>query len=164
MYTLPCICNDISRARPNSLPSTTHCSLTTMLRVRTATRCPCRSTTVRRVAARPVTAQRDVRVRAAFDERPKEPITPEQNQISEELMKSMEKNIGEALEVDSVSVTDVYGDHQHVCISVVSTQFDGLTAVKRQRLVYQVCCLHVLPLSGCRILEMQNLLDSIQEL
>ena len=75
---------------------------------------------------------------AAFDESPKEPITPQQNKISKELMKSMEKNIGEALEAETVSVTDVYGDYQHVCISVVSKAFEGLNAVKRQRLVYQV--------------------------
>jgi stress-induced morphogen len=73
-----------------------------------------------------------------FDERPTEPITPEQQQISKELMESMEASIQEALEADKVVVRDVYGDYQHVAIEVVAAKFEGLNAVKRQRLVYQV--------------------------
>lgn len=110
-----------------------------MLRVRTATRCLSDPVLSHRAPTRPVAAQRNVRVCAAFDESPKEPITPAQKQISQELMTSMESSIGKALEAEKVSVTDVYGDNQHVCINVVSTQFEGQTAVKRQRLVYKVC-------------------------
>jgi stress-induced morphogen len=73
-----------------------------------------------------------------FDERPSEPITPEQQQISEELMTSMRAKISEALEADSVKVVDVFGDHQHVSIEVVSSKFEDKTTVQRQRMVYQV--------------------------
>lgn len=141
-----------SLKNPTSYSQPRTAFLATMLRIRISTRCSCSSSALHHAAARLVVAQRKVRVRAAFDERPTEPITPAQQQISQELMNSMEKSIGEALEADSVSVKDVFGDHQHVCISVVSSQFEGKTAVKRQRLVYQVCDLHSFCLSVCRVL------------
>jgi stress-induced morphogen len=73
-----------------------------------------------------------------FDERPTEPITPEQQQISDELMASMKSKISEALQADMVKVADVFGNHQHVSIEVVSHMFEDKTSVQRQRMVYQV--------------------------
>lgn len=73
-----------------------------------------------------------------FDESPKEPISPQQQQISAELMVSMRSKIEAALEADSVEVKDVYGDHQHVSIEVVSQMFEDKTTVQRQRMVYKV--------------------------
>eukprot|EP00892_Ulva_mutabilis_P007788 jgi/Ulvmu1/5381/UM022_0176.1 len=72
-----------------------------------------------------------------FDEAPTEPITTEQRQISEELMDSMKSKIETALEAERVDVKDVYGDHQHVSIEVVSAQFEDKTTVQRQRMVYK---------------------------
>jgi stress-induced morphogen len=122
-----------------------------MLFVLTSTLCLHVPASHHRSVARPKPAHRNVRFRAAFDERPTEPITSAQQQISQELMKSMEISIGEALETDNVSVTDVFGDNQHVKIQVVSDKFEGLTAVKRQRLVYQVCQTHSMCVSFCLI-------------
>lgn len=42
------------------------------------------------------------------------------------------------LEADSVFVKDTYGDGKHVSIDVVSNSFEGLSSMKRQRLVYKV--------------------------
>jgi len=55
----------------------------------------------------------------------------------------MRRKIGEALETDAVSVTDVHGDGRHVSIDVVAAAFEGKSAVARQRLVYKVRALRV---------------------
>ncbi len=58
-------------------------------------------------------------------------------------MASMRSKISQALETENVSVVDTSGDGRHVAIDVVSPAFEGLNAVKRQRLVYKVgakCC------------------------
>ena len=72
--------------------------------------------------------------RAASQDTP----SPEQGQISSELMQQMKDSITSSLEADKVDVTDVYGDGRHVNIEVVSKVFEGQTSVKRQRLVYKV--------------------------
>lgn len=59
-------------------------------------------------------------------------------QVSSALMDSMSNNIREALEAKQVKVTDVYGDGRHVAIEVVSPQFEGKSAMQRQRMVYKV--------------------------
>eukprot|EP00775_Hariotina_reticulata_P008227 gene8227-biopygen10087 len=53
-------------------------------------------------------------------------------------MEAMQQKISEALEAQSVSVTDVYGDGRHVNIAVVSNAFEGKNSVQRQRMVYKV--------------------------
>lgn len=57
------------------------------------------------------------------------------------LVESMRVKIGEALEAQSVEVTDMYGDGRHVSIEVVSASFEGKSSMQRQRMVYKV--------SGC---------------
>ncbi|KAG6605693.1 Protein BOLA4, chloroplastic/mitochondrial, partial [Cucurbita argyrosperma subsp. sororia] len=57
--------------------------------------------------------------------------------IDSPLMQSMENKIKEQLEAQSVSVKDAYGDGRHVSIDVVSSAFEGQTAVNRQRMVYK---------------------------
>lgn len=52
-------------------------------------------------------------------------------------MQSMENKIKEQLDAQSVSVKDAYGDGRHVSIDVVSSAFEGQTAVNRQRMVYK---------------------------
>ncbi|XP_010453957.1 PREDICTED: protein BOLA4, chloroplastic/mitochondrial [Camelina sativa] len=53
------------------------------------------------------------------------------------LMQSMEQKIKEQLNAESVTVTDMSGDGRHVCINVVSSAFEGQSAVNRQRMVYK---------------------------
>ncbi|KAK8541851.1 hypothetical protein V6N13_137562 [Hibiscus sabdariffa] len=53
------------------------------------------------------------------------------------LMQSMEKKIKEHLNAESVIVKDASGDGRHVCIDVVSSAFEGQSAVNRQRMVYK---------------------------
>ncbi|KAE8723413.1 Protein BOLA4 [Hibiscus syriacus] len=53
------------------------------------------------------------------------------------LMQSMEKKIKEHLNAESVTVKDASGDGRHVCIDVVSSAFEGQSAVNRQRMVYK---------------------------
>ncbi|EOA21660.1 hypothetical protein CARUB_v10002079mg [Capsella rubella] len=53
------------------------------------------------------------------------------------LMQSMELKIKEQLNAESVTVTDMSGDGRHVCINVVSSAFEGQSAVNRQRMVYK---------------------------
>lgn len=60
-----------------------------------------------------------------------------QNQVSSELMDSMTKSIQEALNAESVKVTDTYGDGRHVSIDVIASEFEGKSAVKRQQAVYK---------------------------
>lgn len=49
----------------------------------------------------------------------------------------MEKKIKEQLNADQVIVRDAYGDGRHVSIDVISSAFDGQSAVNRQRMVYK---------------------------
>ncbi|CAA0833968.1 Protein BOLA4- chloroplastic/mitochondrial [Striga hermonthica] len=53
------------------------------------------------------------------------------------LMQSMEHKIKEHLNAESVIVKDAYGDGRHVSIEVVSSAFEGQSAVNRQRMVYK---------------------------
>lgn len=62
--------------------------------------------------------------------------TPE-GQITSELINSMRLKISDALKTDNVQVNDVQGDGRHVEIVVVSKEFEGKTAVNRQRMVYK---------------------------
>lgn len=64
----------------------------------------------------------------------------EQGQITAALMASMRAKISTALDTEAVTVVDTSGDGRHVAIDVVSSAFEGLNAVKRQRMVYQVGC------------------------
>ncbi|KAI9115296.1 hypothetical protein K1719_013615 [Acacia pycnantha] len=57
--------------------------------------------------------------------------------IDSPLMQSMEKKIKDHLNAESVSVKDAYGDGRHVSIEVVSSAFEGQSAVNRQRMVYK---------------------------
>ncbi|KAF8085437.1 hypothetical protein N665_0667s0033 [Sinapis alba] len=57
--------------------------------------------------------------------------------IDQTLMQSMELKIKEQLNAESVSVKDMSGDGRHVCINVVSSAFEGQSAVNRQRMVYK---------------------------
>ncbi|GLT95310.1 hypothetical protein SLE2022_130000 [Rubroshorea leprosula] len=57
--------------------------------------------------------------------------------IDSSLMQSMEKKIKEHLNAESVIVRDASGDGRHVCIDVVSSTFEGQSAVNRQRMVYK---------------------------
>ncbi|KAK7393762.1 hypothetical protein VNO78_22326 [Psophocarpus tetragonolobus] len=54
------------------------------------------------------------------------------------LIQSMHNKIKEQLNAQSVTVKDAYGDGRHVSIDVVSTAFEGQSAVNRQRMVYKV--------------------------
>lgn len=53
------------------------------------------------------------------------------------LMKSMANKIKDQLSAESVIVKDASGDGRHVCIYVVSSAFEGQSAVNRQRMVYK---------------------------
>ncbi|XP_034711197.1 protein BOLA4, chloroplastic/mitochondrial [Vitis riparia] len=57
--------------------------------------------------------------------------------IDSPLMQSMENKIKEHLNAESVSVKDAYGDGRHVSIDVISSAFEGQSAVNRQRMVYK---------------------------
>ncbi|XP_011084639.1 protein BOLA4, chloroplastic/mitochondrial [Sesamum indicum] len=57
--------------------------------------------------------------------------------IGSPLMESMEKKIKEHLSAETVVVKDAYGDGRHVSIEVVSSAFEGQSAVNRQRMVYK---------------------------
>ncbi|XP_031280403.1 protein BOLA4, chloroplastic/mitochondrial [Pistacia vera] len=57
--------------------------------------------------------------------------------IDSPLMQSMEKKIKESLNAESVFVKDAYGDGRHVRIDVISSAFEGQSAVNRQRMVYK---------------------------
>ncbi|KAB1205270.1 hypothetical protein CJ030_MR7G012094 [Morella rubra] len=47
------------------------------------------------------------------------------------------QQIKEHLNAESVTVKDAYGDGRHVSIDVVSSSFEGQSAVNRQRMVYK---------------------------
>ncbi|KAL8233528.1 hypothetical protein R6Q59_019628 [Mikania micrantha] len=57
--------------------------------------------------------------------------------IDSPLMQSMESKIKEQLNAEFVTVKDAYGDGRHVSIDVVSSDFEGKSAVNRQRMVYK---------------------------
>ncbi|PIN00723.1 Stress-induced protein UVI31+ [Handroanthus impetiginosus] len=57
--------------------------------------------------------------------------------IESPLMETMEKKIKEHLSAESVIVKDAYGDGRHVSIEVISSTFEGQSAVNRQRMVYK---------------------------
>ncbi|KAL4557282.1 hypothetical protein LXL04_035455 [Taraxacum kok-saghyz] len=57
--------------------------------------------------------------------------------IDSPLMQSMQTKIKEELNAELVTVTDAYGDGRHVSIDVVSSAFEGKSAVNRQRMVYK---------------------------
>ncbi|XP_050374288.1 LOW QUALITY PROTEIN: protein BOLA4, chloroplastic/mitochondrial [Argentina anserina] len=57
--------------------------------------------------------------------------------IGSPLMQSMENKIKEQLNAESVIVKDANGDGRHVSIDIVSSSFEGQSAVNRQRMVYK---------------------------
>lgn len=59
-------------------------------------------------------------------------------QITNELVERMRSKIRDALQAQRVEVADVQGDGRHVEIVVVSKEFEGKSAVNRQRMVYKV--------------------------
>ncbi|KAI3437570.1 hypothetical protein D9Q98_000023 [Chlorella vulgaris] len=59
------------------------------------------------------------------------------NSISSSLMEQMRSKIEAALKAESVQVEDMQGDGRHVEIVVVSKEFEGKSAVNRQRMVYK---------------------------
>jgi stress-induced morphogen len=59
-------------------------------------------------------------------------------QITSELVQRMQTKIQEALQAQRVEVADVAGDGRHVEIVVVAKEFEGKSAVNRQRMVYKV--------------------------
>lgn len=61
-------------------------------------------------------------------------------QITSELVQRMQTKIQEALQAQKVEVADMAGDGRHVEIVVISREFEGKSAVNRQRLVYKVRC------------------------
>ncbi|XP_059667453.1 protein BOLA4, chloroplastic/mitochondrial [Cornus florida] len=74
--------------------------------------------------------RRSISIRATTD-------VNDSSQIDSPLMASMEKKIKEHLNAESVSVKDAYGDGRHVSIDVISSAFEGQSAVNRQRMVYK---------------------------
>lgn len=60
-----------------------------------------------------------------------------ENNISGPLMEQMRGKIEAALEAQMVKVEDMQGDGRHVEIVVVSKEFEGKSAVNRQRMVYK---------------------------
>ncbi|GIL76879.1 hypothetical protein Vretimale_8652 [Volvox reticuliferus] len=64
-------------------------------------------------------------------------------QVTSELMNSMRAKICEALETDTCTVTDVYGDGRHVSIDVVSKLFADKNSMQRQRMVYKAIWLEL---------------------
>lgn len=66
-----------------------------------------------------------------------------QGQVSRELVERMKASITEALQADSVEISDTYGDGRHVSIDVVSSQFEGKNSVKRQQAVYKAIWLEL---------------------
>ncbi|PRW20958.1 sufE chloroplastic [Chlorella sorokiniana] len=59
------------------------------------------------------------------------------NNISSQLMDQMRGKIQAALNAEIVQVEDMQGDGRHVEIMVVSKEFEGKSAVNRQRMVYK---------------------------
>ncbi|KAJ4953121.1 hypothetical protein NE237_029953 [Protea cynaroides] len=61
----------------------------------------------------------------------------ESGSVDSSMMQSMEKKIKDQLNADAVTVKDAYGDGRHVSIDVISSAFEGQSAVNRQRMVYK---------------------------
>uniref|UniRef100_A0A7C8ZIJ1 BolA protein n=1 Tax=Opuntia streptacantha TaxID=393608 RepID=A0A7C8ZIJ1_OPUST len=61
----------------------------------------------------------------------------EAGSIDSSLMQSMENKIRDELNAEFVTVKDAYGDGRHVSIDVISSAFEGQSAVNRQRMVYK---------------------------
>jgi len=59
-------------------------------------------------------------------------------QITSELVQRMQTKIQEALQAQRVEVADMAGDGRHVEILVIAKEFEGKSAVNRQRMVYKV--------------------------
>lgn len=59
-------------------------------------------------------------------------------QITSELVQRMQTKIQDALQAQKVEVADVAGDGRHVEIFVIAKEFEGKSAVNRQRMVYKV--------------------------
>ncbi|KAM7508801.1 hypothetical protein LguiA_019254 [Lonicera macranthoides] len=57
--------------------------------------------------------------------------------VDSPLMQSMQKKIKEHVNAESVTVIDANGDGRHVTIDVISSAFEGQSAVNRQRMVYK---------------------------
>ena len=62
---------------------------------------------------------------------PAPPVSPDQQNISADLVDSMREKIREALQADRVDISDTYGDGRHVSIDVVSKAFEGESSMKR---------------------------------
>ena len=62
----------------------------------------------------------------------------DQGQIGSALMEQMRGKIQAALNTQLVEVEDMQGDGRHVEINVISADFEGKSAVNRQRMVYKV--------------------------
>lgn len=58
-------------------------------------------------------------------------------QITSELVQRMQTKIQGALQAQRVEVADMAGDGRHVEIVVVAKEFEGKSAVNRQRMVYK---------------------------
>ncbi|KAL3521777.1 hypothetical protein ACH5RR_019926 [Cinchona calisaya] len=82
------------------------------------------------LGAFPVVSRRNFCIRAATE-------INESGSIDSTLIQSMKKKIKEHLNAESVIVRDSYGDGRHVSIDVISTSFEGQSAVNRQRMVYK---------------------------
>lgn len=63
--------------------------------------------------------------------------------ISQNTVATMTAKIKDALETQQVEISDTYGDGRHVSIDVVSPLFEGLSSVKRQRMVYKAIWLEL---------------------
>ena len=72
-----------------------------------------------------------------------QPQDPLEGQISQEVIERMKSSITQALEAESVKVSDTYGDGRHVSIDVVASSFEGKTSVKRQQAVYKAIWLEL---------------------
>lgn len=59
------------------------------------------------------------------------------NNITGQLMEQMRGKIQNALDAQMVTVEDMQGDGRHVEIVVISKEFEGKSAVNRQRMVYK---------------------------
>jgi stress-induced morphogen len=80
-------------------------------------------------ASRPKTIRPSLVVRA---------MSSDGGQITSELVQRMQTKIQEALQAQRVEVADMAGDGRHVEIVVIAKEFEGKSAVNRQRMVYKV--------------------------
>ncbi|XP_027109809.1 protein BOLA4, chloroplastic/mitochondrial [Coffea eugenioides] len=82
------------------------------------------------LTAVPAVSRREFCVRAATG-------VNDSGSVDSTLIQSMGRKIKEQLNAESVIVKDSYGDGRHVSIDVISTAFEGQSAVGRQRMVYK---------------------------